>query len=472
MLDQSIVFVDLETTGADPAHDRVIEIGVVKVAGGELEYEWQTLVDPQQPIPPAVQGVTGISDDMVRGAPSFSRVGDELAERLGDSLFIAHNARFDVGFLRSEFRRLGRPFEPQVLCTVKLSRALYPQHHRHGLDAIMARHGLACSARHRALGDARVLWDFVQLLQREHAPEVIDAALAKAMRQPVLPPHLAPDTLDVVPESPGVYLFYGENDALLYVGRGINLRARILSHFCGNSPSSRAPHMHQDIRRVDWIETAGELGALLLEARLLKEKMPIRNRHLPRGEPCTWRMPEHSMAGPAVEVVPARDIDPREPGRFHGLFRSRPEAVNTLREIAAAHQLCPRRLGLEAGRGPCSAFQVDQCLGVCAGRESVEAHDSRLRAALSSLRLKSWPFSGRIAIREANPERGREQFHIFESWSYIGTEATQADLFEAAQSRFEPLFDFDTYKILTRYLARRPSGIIELARPAASSNAV
>ena len=177
MLAPSIVFVDLETTGANPAIDRIIEVGIVKVTAGQLEYEWSTLVDPGEAIPPLIQGFTGISNEMVRGAPAFADIADEVFGRIEGSLFVAHNARFDYGFLKNEFRRLERAFQPRVLCTVKLSRALYPEHHRHGLDALIDRHNLACDARHRALGDARVLWDFVQLVQAEKPPEAIRAAL-------------------------------------------------------------------------------------------------------------------------------------------------------------------------------------------------------------------------------------------------------------------------------------------------------
>jgi DNA polymerase-3 subunit epsilon len=464
LFDSPIAFVDLETTGANPAADRVIEVGIVKVVGGSVEYEWETLVDPEVPIPALIQGFTGIRDDMVRGAPTFSALAEEIAERIGDSLFVAHNARFDLGFLKNEFRRIGWQFAPKVLCTVKLSRALYPQHHRHGLDAIMARHGLNCDARHRALGDARVLWDFLRLVQREHGPETVEAAALKAMRQPSLPPNVGAETLDLIPDTPGVYLFYGENDLPLYIGKSVSLRSRVRSHFSGDHAAGRAMRLTQEIRRVDWVETAGELGALLLEARLIKEKMPIHNRKLRReGELCSWRICEDAAAGePAVELVSARDLDPQDIGMLHGLFRSRREATNTLRELAATHQLCPKRLALEAGKGACFASQLRKCKGVCAGRESPLAHDLRLRTALAVLRLKTWPYRGRIAIRETNEERGREVFHLFDAWCYLGSEATQGDLFDAAQARIEPCFDLDTYRILSRYLAGRPSGVVDL----------
>ena len=464
MLDQPIAFVDLETTGADPVHDRVIEIGIVRIAGCEVDYEWQTLVDPEQPIPAAIQGFTGITDDMVRGAPTFADVAEELAQRIEGALFAAHNARFDAGFLRNELRRLGRPFQPRVMCTVRLSRALYPQYHRHGLDAIIARHGLACAARHRALGDARVLWDFVQLIRREHLPDAIDKAMAKAMKHPSLPPQLPADALDQVPDAPGVYMFYGENDLPLYIGRSANLRAGIQSHFAGDHDAGRALRISQEIRRIDWIEAAGELGALLLAARLLKEKLPIHNRRLRRhdDELCSYVLQPDETTGCAVKLVLVRDVEPGDLRSLHGLFRSKREAVSTLRQFAVAHELCPKRLGLEMGAGPCSAHQLGKCRGACIDRERAAAHDLRLRVALASLRLKTWPFKGPIAVREANPERGRETFHVFDAWCYLGTGPTPAGLFEAAQGRHEPLFELDIYKLLTRFLARRPPGIVEL----------
>jgi DNA polymerase-3 subunit epsilon len=309
-----------------------------------------------------------------------------------------------------------------------------------------------------------VLWDFVRLALSEHGPEAVEKAAAKAMKQPSLPPHVGAETLDRIPEAPGVYLFYGENDLPLYIGKSVNLRSRVRAHFSGDHGAGRSMRMTQEIHRVDWVETAGELGALLLEARLVKEKLPIHNRRLRReGELCSWRLREDAAAGDvAVELATASDLDPRDLGTLHGLFRSRREATNTLRELASANQLCPKRLGLESGKGACFASQLRKCKGVCAGREAPEAHDLRLRTALAVLRLKTWPYRGRIAIREADAERGREVFHLFESWCYLGTESSQGDLFDAASARIEPRFDLDTYRILSRYLAGRPANVLQL----------
>ncbi len=130
--------------------------------------QWSSLVNPQKPIPAFIQNLTGITDSMVRDAPTFDELASNLFERMNGRLFIAHNAHFDHGFLRGEFKRIGLKFQPDVLCTVQLSRAVYPAEKRHGLDALVERHALVPSARHRALADADLLWQFWQHLHRAH----------------------------------------------------------------------------------------------------------------------------------------------------------------------------------------------------------------------------------------------------------------------------------------------------------------
>lgn len=459
MLAPSVVFVDLETTGAHPVHDRVIEIGIVKVSGGRLDYEWHSLVNPGAPIPPAIQGFTGITDDMLRAAPSFADIAAEVFQRLDGSLFVAHNARFDYGFLRNEFRRLAMDFQATVLCTVKLSRALYPEHHRHGLDALIARHGLVCAARHRALGDARVLWDFVQYVHAEKPAHAIAAAVAKACRQPQLPAGLDPDLIDALPDAPGVYTLYGADDIPLHVGRAGNLRNQVHAQLTGQ----RHARLAQDVKRIDWIETAGELGALLTELRLVRQLQPRHNRRQAApGDWCSLRLGEAGQAGAALELVDAVGIEADQVASLYGAFRSRREAHKALREIAAAHQLCPRRLGLDPGQGACDQYRLRRCRGACAGRESTQHHDLRLRAALATLKLKPWPYGERIGVREHNPYTGRTELHLLQSWCHLATVSDEADLHEAARARFDAAFDPDVYRLLIRYFSQHRPPVVRL----------
>src|SRR5689334_13941120 len=218
MFNERIVFLDLETTGGSLAHDRIIEIGLVDVESGKLVDEWSTLINPQRPIPMGVQVLTGITDEMVSSAPTFEQVASSLAERLQGKILAAHNARFDYGFLKEEFRRAGQRYAASVLCTVKLSRRLFPVHKRHNLDALIVRHAIFCIDRHRALGDARVLWQLAQLWRRDLEESVIADACRRLLRRPVPPPGLTEDVLDQLPEAPGVYTFYGADNMPLYVG--------------------------------------------------------------------------------------------------------------------------------------------------------------------------------------------------------------------------------------------------------------
>jgi len=272
--ESALAIVDLETTGSDPARDRVTEIALLEVEGFEIASRWSTLVNPGTGIAPEIQALTGITRDMVARAPRFAELAAELHERLAGRVFVAHNARFDYGFLRREFDRAGIRFHARTLCTVKLSRRLYRAHARHDLDSLIERHGIDCRARHRALGDADAVWQFLRIAAREHGEEVVGVAARQAARQPTLPPQLERPAIDEIPEAPGVYLFYDEGGVPLYIGKGRAMRSRVLQHFVSPAPWLAG------VRRIEWRRTVGELGALLREARLVKELDPLHNRRL------------------------------------------------------------------------------------------------------------------------------------------------------------------------------------------------
>ncbi|CAE6767848.1 exonuclease domain-containing protein [Paraburkholderia nemoris] len=277
-LDVPIVFVDLETTGGSTSEHRITEVGVVEIGPAGVS-RWSSLVDPQQPIPSFIQQLTGITNAMVRGAPTFDAIAPALFERLNGKLFVAHNASFDRGFLRGEFRRAGLAFDPDVLCTVRLSRALFPAEKRHGLDALVERHGLVPSDRHRALADADLIWQFWQRLHGGLVPpDVLQAQIERTTRRYRLAGDITEDLLDTAPAGCGVYAFYGEGDLPLYVGRSVRVRQRLRSHLTGERRSSKDVRLAQQVRRVEWRATGGELGAMLAEAQWIATLRPGHNR--------------------------------------------------------------------------------------------------------------------------------------------------------------------------------------------------
>ena len=449
----SLAFVDLETTGTRAAHDRITEVAVVRVdadaAGGAPRvHEWSSLVDPEVPIPPVIQALTGITDAMVKGAPTFSALASEIVERLADCVFVAHNARFDHGFLKCAFARVGRPFRARPLCTVRLSRRLFPEAAGHGLDAVVARHGIAMTDRHRALGDARALWAFMQALYREMPPDVIASAVKRILRIPSLPPQLPPDSLDRIPETPGVYRFYGENPLPIYIGKSVNLRERVAAHFTGDWRTETDLRLSQEIRRIEYEETAGELGALLREAALVKAELPAHNRALRR----------KSEAG-VLEVgddgvprfVPADCVEPSHLPGHYGPFASKRSARELLRDLAAAHSLCWGRLRLEKRSvGPCFQRQIRRCAGACEGAESAKAHDARLLAALAPHAIPAWPVARHAIVREASSHAERVDAHVLRDWCWIGTARDDGELGRLLEAPPRPSFDIDVARLLIR----------------------
>ncbi|MDO8787429.1 MAG: exonuclease domain-containing protein [Sulfuritalea sp.] len=454
----ALVFVDLETTGATATADRITEIGIVEV-DEEGVREWSCLVNPGTPISGFIERLTGISNAMVADAPPFEEVAAEVKARLEGRLFIAHNARFDYGFLKNEFKRAGHDFRATVLCTVKLSRKLFPQHVRHNLDSLIARHGLTVSSRHRALGDARLIHQFWGRLQAEVEPELLAQTVKALTARPSLPTNLDAGVVDDLPEGAGVYLFYGENDLPLYIGKSKELKKRVLAHFAADHVAAREMDLAQQVRRIECIETGGEIGALLKEAALIKQLQPIHNRHLRRNEEvCFWQLVEARSGEWRPQLVLASDLDYRQQEHLYGPFKTARDARKSLTELAKEHGLCHALLELEKVKPgkPCFAHQLQQCRGACVGREPVSFHSARLMAALGRQRLEPWPFAGPAWIREG------DEVHLIDHWRHLGTVRSEADLHALLDTQ-PPVFDRDSYRILVKaqqrmmqLAARRP----------------
>jgi DNA polymerase-3 subunit epsilon len=238
----------------------------------------------------------------------------------------------------------------------------------------------------------------------------------------------------------------------------VNLRTRVLSHFNGDHRVGKDMEISRQITRIDWTETTGDFGATIREARLVKQLQPLLNRRL-RKNGGLWAFAwKPADGGRPPKLVDLAQADLSE-GDLFGLFRSRAVANNTLRELADAHGLCLIKVGLERGKGPCFAHQLKRCRGACVGKETERAHIARLAAALAPLRIRQWPYRGRIGVRETDPTTGRSEVHVFDRWAYVGTMHSQMDLFDALETRFEAGFDFDTYKLLSRVLRDPPANI-------------
>lgn len=441
------VFLDLETTGLSPREDGITEIGVVILRDGEAPREWSSLVRPPVAIPPEVARLTGITNEMVRDAPGFAAVATQLAEMLEGAVMVAHNARFDYAFLKHAYAREGVAFFVPTLCTARLARELEPDLEHAGLDALSERYRLGNADRHRALGDARLTHALARAMVRKFDVADVEAAVKRVLRRPSLPKHLPVDTLVNIPEGPGVYLFYGLNQHPLYIGKAKSLRERIGGHFSGDWTSERGAQLSEELRRIEWVETAGELSALLLEAELIRDRLPSHNVLLRRRTAPIAIVLNHETRG--IEYRDASGLAHTELNDLHGPYSSRASARATLTALADEYHLCLKTLGLErkrkseAPRTSCFAWQVKRCLGACCGEESVEAHWLRVVEALEPARMPPWPFDGAVELLERDPASGREARFTVDRWCLV-----------SPAGAVQP-FDRETFRVLRPYIEGR-----------------
>ncbi len=183
LTDKNFTIVDVETTGGSAVLSRVIEVGVLRVERGEVTQKFKSLISPGFEVPEIITEITGISNKMVKNAPAFEEIAEDLLILFEDSIFVAHNSSFDYKFLQAEFSRVGLSFNTDTLCTVRLSRVLYPQYKKHNLSAIIERFNFKCKNRHRAYDDAKVLWDFLQTAEKEFEQKVFESAMERTVKK-------------------------------------------------------------------------------------------------------------------------------------------------------------------------------------------------------------------------------------------------------------------------------------------------
>lgn len=448
-----LAFVDVETTGGSPVSARVTEVAIIVVQwpvdgiGPPALERWSSLVNPGEPIPSEISFLTGITNHLVADAPSFAALAPTIGQLLENAVFVAHHARFDYGFIKAEMARAGIRFQARTLCTVRLSRRLNPDRSPHSLDALIIRHQLPCETRHRAMGDAQVLWHFLNRMWQEHGLDSVNDAVRKLLQRPNLPSHLGIESVEQIPARPGIYFFHGLNTHPLYIGKSRNIRQRIASHFCQDHTSERGIRLASETRRVTWHETAGEFSALLAEIHAIQTQMPAHNRALRAGQhPVAIRFDPQDpsprfvrLTGPAC-LAPApvvtddtgssgpakktkrRSTMPAEPnagaGDLYGPFSSRAAARSHLQSLATAHHLCQNRLGLARGTPgtPCFAHQLGRCTGACIGTVTDTELHADLMIALDGLQIPSWPDTPLLITESSAHAR---QWHLFDRWCWV-----------------------------------------------------
>jgi len=464
-----MVILDCETTGSKPTYHRITEIGLLVVENGEIVDTWESFIKPNQHLPQNIQALTGISPDMLVNAPEFAKIADLLLEKLTGRVLVAHNARFDYGFLKNEFSRAGISYTTKPLCSVKLSRTLYPHFRRHGLDQIIKRFKLNIHNRHRAFDDAKAIYDFFMHTSHLFAQDDISAVCDQLNEQANLPQKLNPKVIKTLPKQPGVYYFHDDKGKLIYIGKSVNIRNRVLNHFSQDYKNHKDLKMSSRIADVSFEITASDFSAQLLESEEIKKHLPIFNQRLRKVKKLYQLEIKTNAAGYAIPSIKELGLIGDLSGNF-GLFRSYRQLESKLKELADEHNLCFKLLRLE-GRNtdnakPCFRHQLKKCYGACCHKEPAKEYNERLYAALKEYQRVIWPWPNAIVLEEKNQE-GDSYFHLIKDWIYIRRldsvdeinhltyQPTKSNLIESltqTDNASSNNFDLDTYFILIRFL--------------------
>lgn len=269
--------VDIETTGGYPGKYSITEIAIILMNDTEVQGVYESLVNPQQPIPVFLQRMTGITNEMVADAPTFNSIAENVYNLLKDRIFVAHNVNFDYSFIKHFLQEAGFSLQTKKLCTVRLSRKVFKGFSKYSLGNLCSSLGIVIEGRHRAGGDALATTEVLQKAINEHGYTTIEQMLKRENKEQYLPPNLSAETIKKLPYEPGVYYFHDEKGKIIYVGKAKNISYRIHNHFTGLSTGKKRQDFLRDIHDVRYKITASEFSALLFESIEIKRLWPKYN---------------------------------------------------------------------------------------------------------------------------------------------------------------------------------------------------
>ncbi|MGB3343443.1 MAG: exonuclease domain-containing protein [Aequorivita sp.] len=381
MNQQVFAIIDVETTGGGIAGNRITEICIAKMRGGEVIDKYVSLVNPEREIPTYITALTGIDNKMVAEAPRFKDIAQEVDDFTRDVIFVAHNISFDYNVLRNEFRDIGMSYIRKKLCTVRLSRKLIPGLLSYSLGKLCTSINIPHLNRHRAEGDvdATVIL-FKRLLSLDEDFKEFNSFLHPRSKQATLPPHLATNQIEELPQEAGIYLFKNQKHQVIYAGKAKNIKKRVISHFYDKK--TKEYQLGQETHFIDYKLTGNELIALLVESEHIRKHYPKYNKAQ------KWPSTMYQI----ISYVNQRGIIQLALGKTKvrhdsvSTFYNRTVATEKLEEICETFKLCPRFCTLQSNVEKCSHYRIKACEGICDEKESVEEYNLKVKAAIESLR--------------------------------------------------------------------------------------
>ncbi|MCM4159821.1 DNA polymerase III subunit epsilon [Antarcticibacterium flavum] len=467
MKDQLFAVVDVETTGGGMSGNRLTEICIVLLKGNKVLDKYTSLINPEKPIPSYITALTGIDNALVANAPRFHEVAKDIELMTRDAIFVAHNVNFDYNVLRNEFRELGFEFTRRKLCTVRLSRKLIPGLFSYSLGRLCDSINIPITSRHRAEGDtdATVIL-FQRLLGLDTNFEVMRSFLHARSREATLPPHLEAEQIFDLPDDPGIYLFKDNKHKVIYAGKAINIKKRVISHFYDKG--TKEYKLGQETYHIDYETTGNELIALLLEAEKIKKHYPKFNRAQKR--PGTvYQIISYTNQKGVIQLALGTT---RTLNNSVGTFYNRLRAAEKLEQLCEDFNLCPRFCTLQSNVEVCSHYSIQNCEGVCEGKESISSYNKKVLAAIASLGEENSTY----IIREKGRHFKEEAFVYIKEGRYMGYGFIDTDVSIATVEDLDPFLrikeaTYHTNKILSSYLRNGAhKNIVILEQPAASSS--
>jgi DNA polymerase-3 subunit epsilon len=369
--------VDIETTGGSSRIEKITEIAIYQYDGEKITGEFTSLINPERNIPYFITNLTGITNEMVEGAPKFYEIAKKIIEYTEDRVFVAHSARFDYSFIRQEFKSLGYNFKRSILDTVTLSRKLLPGHRSYSLGNICRDLKIEINGRHRAGGDAMATVRLFERLIKTNATNGSAPNPFRNAKVSKLHPALDIDKINQIPEEAGIYYFYNEKGDLIYIGKSRNLLQRVTTHLSNNT-TNRSMEMRDTIADIGWEETGSELIALLKESFEIKANKPVYNR-AQRRTGFRWGIfsfyDDKGFLNFSYHQI-------KDEETHLSVFTSREKAKAKLISLTETYNLCQKLAGLYETDGTCFHYHVGICKGACCGKEQAKDYNERAERAL------------------------------------------------------------------------------------------
>ena len=442
--------VDIETTGNGYKGQKITEISVFLFDGEKIIDEFTSLVNPEQAIPYFITNLTGITEAMVRTAPKFYEIAKKVAEITKDAIFVAHNVNFDYNIIRDEFKSLGFDFKRKKLCTVRLSRKIIPGLSSYSLGNICTAEGIEIAARHRAKGDAEATVELFSRLLKRDDNFTINSFLNAKSREATLPPLLDKQVVDKLPERHGVYYFKNLEKEVIYVGKANNIKQRVISHFYDKKKKERT--MCLETADISYTETGSELIALLHESSEIKHLYPKFNRAQRKAGEAVGLFSYEDQKGIVHLAFNRLKLTPNPLMKFYSMAACR----SMLEKVCEVFELCPKYCHLQTNINACFHYQLQQCKGICTGKEAVESYNKRVYEAIKSLGLQT----ENLVIKESGRNNKEIGFAlilngIYQGFGYVDKKIKIEDT-DDYQLYLQPQQDNrDVQRILKSYLTKK-----------------